>query len=218
MEITELAKALNEFQAELVTVGKNSDNPFFKSKYADLADIMKQAQPVLTKHGLSVVQLPDNIEGKPALTTYLLHKSGQSVKATVPLTLAKEDPQGVGSAITYMRRYGYAAALQIVIDEDDDGNKATYTTAKTHTVTKQTEAFTAPLKGEASDKQKKTIHENLSRLGITDEDQKGYLIENWGVKLPLSKADASMIIEDLFEGNSYARKEYDDAKSLSHIA
>lgn len=124
-EISELAKALNAFQSEVVTVGKSAANPFFKSKYAPLDDIMLAAQPVLTKHGLAVMQLPDNLNGAPALTTIVMHTSGQSQSATVPLILAKEDPQGVGSAITYMRRYGYAAALGIVIDEDDDGNRAT---------------------------------------------------------------------------------------------
>ncbi len=123
-DIQELAKALNAFQAELVSVGKTADNPFFKSKYAELGAIMKEAQPVLTKHGLAVMQLPDNIDGKPALTTIVMHTSGQSQRATVPLILAKDDPQGLGSAITYERRYSYAAALQIVIDEDDDGNRA----------------------------------------------------------------------------------------------
>ena len=117
-----IAKALNEFQAELVAVGKTANNPFFKSKYAPLDAVMKEAQPVLTKHGLAVVQLPSSLDGQPALTTTIFHTSGEKIESTVPLLLAKQDPQGLGSAITYMRRYAYAAALQIVIDDDDDGN------------------------------------------------------------------------------------------------
>lgn len=122
-EINELAKALNLFQAEVVTVSKTAENPFFKSKYAPLDAIMLAAQPVLTKHGLAVSQLIDNIDGQSALTTTLMHTSGQSISSTMPLLLAKQDAQGQGSAITYARRYSYAAILGVVIDEDDDGNR-----------------------------------------------------------------------------------------------
>jgi hypothetical protein len=122
--VNELFSALNAFQAELVTVGKTAANPFYKSSYADLASIMKAAQPVLTKHGLSVTQLPTHINRQPALRTIVAHSSGQSVEDVAPIILIKNDPQSQGSAITYMRRYAYAAALGIVIDEDDDGNRA----------------------------------------------------------------------------------------------
>ena len=183
-----LGKALNEFQAELVTVGKNSDNPFFKSKYADLAEIMKQAQPVLTKHGLSVLQLLDNLDGKPALTTIVLHTSGEMQKGTIPLVLAKDDPQGVGSAVTYMRRYGYAAALQIVIDEDDDGNKASAPTAK-----KQFSNQNAP----ASEKQRNFIKDKLAQKGVSIEEMNGYLVSEYGVTVPLTKEGAGFVIDEL---------------------
>lgn len=125
-DIKELATALNAFQAEVVTVGKAAANPFFKSKYAPLDEIMKAALPVLTKHGLAVTQLVDNLNGESALTTTLLHTSGQHISSTMPLLLTKNDPQGQGSAITYARRYSYAAMLGIVIDEDDDGHSATH--------------------------------------------------------------------------------------------
>lgn len=190
----ELAKALNEFQAELVTVGKNSDNPFFKSKYADLADIMKATQPVLTKHGLSVLQLPDNIDGKPALKTIVMHTSGQAQEGTVPLILAKDDPQGVGSAITYMRRYGYAAALQIVIDEDDDGNKASSTETFKQQAVSKAKSFNNNL---ASEKQRQLIRDKLNQKGIADEEMKEYLIEQYGINGQMTKDDASMVIDDL---------------------
>lgn len=192
-EINELAKALNEFQAELVTVGKEADNPFFKSKYAELGAILKRAQPVLTKHGLSVIQLPDNIEGQPALTTILLHTSGQSLKATVPLTLPKQDPQGFGSAMTYYRRYGYASALQIVIDEDDDGNKASES-SNFYAEIKPTKANSS---GHATQKQREFVAELLEQNGIEPEDQKGYLIETLGLEVPLTFEGASFAIEQL---------------------
>lgn len=188
-EINELAKALNEFQAELVTVNKGADNPFFKSKYADLGSIMKEAQPVLTKHGLSVMQLPDNLNGEPALTTIVMHTSGQEKSATMPLILDKSTPQGLGSAITYARRYGYAAALQIVIDEDDDGNEAS--NPNTHSKPAAV--------GLATPKQKNLIAELLLQNGVATEDMKGHLIEQFGVTdtAKMSMQDASQIIESL---------------------
>ncbi len=192
-DIKELAAALNEFQAELVTVGKGASNPFFKSKYADLSSIMLAAQPVLTKHGLSVMQLPDNLDGHPALTTIVMHASGQSIQATVPLILAKEDPQGVGSAITYARRYGYAAALQIVIDEDDDGNRAS---KSGQTYYQYGQALPTPTLAQ----QRKKIMEHLAKQGISVEKAPAYLAETYDVKLPLSLTEANNIVAIMAKG------------------
>lgn len=119
-----LAAALAAAQGEFETVGKTETNPFFKSKYAGLPSVVKAASPVLTKHGLSVVQLPGHDELGHTLTTMLLHSSGQFIAETMRLKPTKDDPQGLGSAITYGRRQSYMAALGLVADEDDDGNAA----------------------------------------------------------------------------------------------
>lgn len=187
----ELAKALNEFQKEIVTVGKTANNPFFKSKYADLGSIMKEAQPVLTKHGLSVVQLPSNIDGQPALTTVIFHTSGESIEATVPLVLSKQDPQGFGSAMTYFRRYGYASALQIVIDEDDDGNNASRPAKPASSNSYQNPE--AP----ATEKQKQLIAKKLKEQGISLDEMDGHIIETYGVDTPLTIEGASFVISEL---------------------
>lgn len=191
MENNELALALNKFQSELVTVNKNSNNPFYNSKYADLAEIQKVTQPILTKHGLSVIQLPDNVDGKPALTTIVMHTSGQHQKGTIPLPPAKDDPQGVGSAITYMRRYSYAAALQIVIDEDDDANRASRPPANTKT--------DLPTDKLATPKQRNLILKKLTEMGIQPSEMKGYLNSEFGItdSEKMSMKDASMVIESL---------------------
>lgn len=124
-EINKLAKALSSAQAEMPAAKKASVNPFFKSKYADLASVMEAAVPVLTKHGLSLSQMIDE-EG---LTTILMHTSGQFLAATMPLYLKDQTPQSQGSATTYARRYSYMAAIGMVADEDDDGNAASKTSA-----------------------------------------------------------------------------------------
>lgn len=120
-DVNHLAAALVAFQSEMGTVPKGSTNPFFKSHYADLADCVKTASPIATKHGLAVTQHP----GIGYLTTRLWHSSGQWIEEDSELAISKEhDSQARGSAITYSRRYDYCAALGIVADEDDDGNAA----------------------------------------------------------------------------------------------
>ena len=123
-ELGELTKALVAAQAEFPAIPKTSENPFFKSKYADLADVKAITVPITTKHGLAVTQHPSHSERGDTLVTMLLHTSGQFIKAEMELHLTKTDAQGQGSAMTYARRYAYMAALDLVADEDDDGNQA----------------------------------------------------------------------------------------------
>ena len=124
--ISELVTALVAAQAEFSAVPKGSVNPFFKSKYAALPDVVQSASPVLTKHGLAVSQFITHDEGGgDALLTYLIHESGQFIAYSMKLHMTKEDPQAQGSAVTYARRYSYMSALGLVADEDDDGNSAT---------------------------------------------------------------------------------------------
>jgi ERF superfamily len=124
-ELGELATALCAAQAEFTTIPKDSKNPFFRSTYAGLPKVIEVASPVLTKHGLSISQFIGIHEsGADMLTTMLMHKSGQFLCDSMLLHLAKQDPQGQGSATTYARRYSYMAALGLVADNDDDGHLA----------------------------------------------------------------------------------------------
>ena len=116
-----LVAALIAAQKELKIVEKSAENPFFKSKYADLPAIDKEYKRVFPSHGLVVTQFPD---GK-GLTTVLAHSSGEWISSTAEAPLAKADPQGLGSMITYLRRYALAAVCGIVTDyDDDDGHHA----------------------------------------------------------------------------------------------
>lgn len=124
-QINELAAALAKAQAKIQAAKKDSQNPAFKSKYADLASVWDACREALTSNGLSVVQLPtDTAEpGRVALVTTLLHSSGQWISGMVSTRIVKDDPQGVGSALTYLRRYALSAMVGVAPD-DDDGNAA----------------------------------------------------------------------------------------------
>jgi len=119
--IKNLAIALCKFQGTVETIVKTATNPFFKSKYANLADILDVIREPLQVNGLSFVQFP---EGESGLTTMLMHESGEHITATYIMKPVKNDPQGQGSAITYQRRYALGAILGLNIDDDDDGNNA----------------------------------------------------------------------------------------------
>lgn len=124
-ELHELAPALAIAQGQIRAAIKESVNPHYRSRYADLSAVWDACRAALSANGLSVVQMPtDADEGRVGLTTMLLHASGQYISGTVSTRLQKDDAQGVGSALTYLRRYALAAMVGVVADEDDDGNAA----------------------------------------------------------------------------------------------
>lgn len=124
----ELYTALSKAQAEFPTVAQSGFNPFHKSKYSTLKDCWDAARPVLARHGLSVIQMPDKQDGVFCLVTILAHESGDHLASHQPVMSSKQDAQSFGSALSYARRYGLTAVLGLVSgDEDDDGNAATFT-------------------------------------------------------------------------------------------
>lgn len=127
--IADLANALRMAQKDMPVASKDKSNPFFKSKYAPLEEVLPLAISAMGKHGLSFTQMVSNIDGQSALTTMIMHDSGEWISADQPLVLDKENPQGQGSAITYARRYALMSAIGMVADEDDDGNKASTSVA-----------------------------------------------------------------------------------------
>lgn len=119
--IKNIAAALGIFREKMVPVKKDSDNPFYHSKYASLDTILIAIDEPLSVAGLSFVQFPDG----NGLTTILMHAdSGEWIECGFTIPLAKNDPQGAGSALTYMRRYALGAILGLATESDDDGNVA----------------------------------------------------------------------------------------------
>ena len=144
--IAQLAEALSKAQANIAGAVKDSDNPFFHSKYADLSSVQDACRDALAANKLSVVQTPATSFASEAvietvqkagseprnrvkvattveMTTTLFHASGEWVSGTVSAMLANADPQSIGSAITYLRRYGLSAMVGVA-QVDDDGNAA----------------------------------------------------------------------------------------------
>lgn len=124
--ITELNKALANFHKELKQPMKDANNPFFKSKYVPLENVVEAIDDVAPKFGLTYSQYPVTTDdGKVGISTVLLHESGEFIEYPPATTKPdKNTPQGVGSALTYMRRYSLSVVFGITSDQDDDGNEA----------------------------------------------------------------------------------------------
>jgi hypothetical protein len=123
-QINELAAALAKAQGSMESARKDSENPFFKSHYADLAAVWDAARKPLTDNGLSVTQHPSADGNIVTVETSLLHASGQWVGSQLTMLSKDASPQAIGSCITYLRRYALSSVLGIASEDDDDGNSA----------------------------------------------------------------------------------------------
>lgn len=125
-----ITKKLLAAQKEFPLIKKEDTNPFFKSKYAGLPSVLEVVLPILQKHGLLLIQCPISSEERVGVETSIIdEETGESIKAGFTMALAKNDPQGAGSAITYARRYSLISILGLNVDEDDDANVASNKTA-----------------------------------------------------------------------------------------
>lgn len=121
--IAAIAAALAAAQSEMGKAIRESTNPHFRSKYADLGNVMDACLPALNKNGIALIQPVGQDECGTYVDTVLVHTSGEWLACRVPLIIGKNDMQGFGSAQTYARRYGLMAMAGIA-PEDDDGNAA----------------------------------------------------------------------------------------------
>ena len=124
--ISELSKALAKFQEEVKQPLKDKNNPFFKSKYVPLENVVEAITDVAPKNGLSFVQWALNDEnGRVGVATMLMHESGEFIEFdAVHMKADKETAQGAGALISYLKRYSLSAVFGITSDQDDDGNSA----------------------------------------------------------------------------------------------
>jgi hypothetical protein len=121
--IKNIALAMNKAQSEMGGAHKGANNPFFKSKYADLGAVIEVVKVPFADNGLSYVQFPINDGDRVGVETILMHSSGEWLSGAFTVKASKQDAQGAGSVITYCKRYGLQAIAGIP-SEDDDGNEA----------------------------------------------------------------------------------------------
>lgn len=119
----EIFKSLAKAQSEITDAIKDTDNPFFKSKYADLSQVRSVVRAIFGSHGLSIVHMPTSSEAGLGLRTIIAHESGEYVSSVSHWPLQKKDAQGMGSALTYARRY-IDMSISGMAADDDDGNDA----------------------------------------------------------------------------------------------
>ena len=117
--LSKLAPALVKAQAAMAGATKSAANPFFKSKYANLEEVIRVVKEPFAANGLCFVQNPVSGEGTAGVETIILHESGEFISNEFLLKCSKADPQGMGSAITYARRYGLQSACGVPSEEDD---------------------------------------------------------------------------------------------------
>jgi hypothetical protein len=128
-QIKEIALALHKAQGKVRAALKDSMNPHFRSKYADLSSVIEAVKQPLWDNGIVFLQGVSGAENGVAVETMLLHVSGEWMSSTLEIPASKQDAQGYGSAITYGRRYGLQAMCGVPA-EDDDGNAATASAPK----------------------------------------------------------------------------------------
>lgn len=168
--IAKLAEALCKAQTEVENARLNATNPHFKNQYADLPAVLEAVRPVLNKHGLSIVQHPGFDTGHATLSTMLLHKSGEWMQSEAAAPVSRQDPQGIGSAVTYLRRYSLAAVMGIG-QADDDGNAASGPRRAAKTPATRAPRRPAARKPTKSEKEKmETLQKLLDNLPQRKED------------------------------------------------
>lgn len=205
--IIELAKALSAFQGEVKQPMKDKDNPFFKSKYVPLENVVEAITEISAKHGLSFIQLPTNLEDKVGIATLLMHSSGEWIE-TEPIYAkpAKNDAQATGSVITYLKRYSLAAVFGITSDEDDDGNSASHQGHSNQSNRQHTQkpADPSPVSNLITDAQTKALKAKLTNI-YKETGQDAAAIYTSATKhlgiskstKELTKAEASKVIDYL---------------------
>jgi hypothetical protein len=184
--IKNLAIALIKAQAEVKVVEKGAENPFFKSKYADLASVWEVCRKPLADNGLCIIQSVTSDSEHHYVETLMAHLSGQWLNDTVRLTLKDDTMQGLGSGITYARRYQLAAFAGVAPDDDVDGNAASGKKQDVKPDIKPQDARTAtkptpPVQSDGQEAQLKRISEGFAILGVTTQVDKGKRVREWGL-------------------------------------
>jgi hypothetical protein len=188
--IAKLAESLAKAQGIMEGASKDSTNPFFKTKYADLSSVWASCRKPLSDNGLSIVQTSQFIPEHPdivCIETTLLHSSGEWISGVLVVKPVKSDPQSIGSAITYLRRYSLQSIIGIA-PEDDDGNAASGQATKPKEVKK-------PEPGHPSEPLRKLIEAMIGKEKIDRERFKEWLFSVGWIELKDDKPSMSTLTE-----------------------
>ena len=214
--INELSAALSKAQGQIEDAKKDSNNPFFKTKYADLASVWEACRKPLSSNNLAVIQTIEVKEGKRYLETMLSHSSGQFIRSSLDLSSKEESMQAIGSAITYARRYSLSAIVGVCPDDDDDAEKAMgrvkpeeKPTVKDKPIFEQ-EPVTIPTETieMITEPQRKKIFASSKQMGYQESEVKA-LLEGYFKKphtSDLTKKEASEFIEMIAAGKKINEK------------
>lgn len=184
--VTALFAALAKAQAAMKPAEFDKVNPAFKSKYASHASITHAALPALNANGIAVIQGCSADGQKVEITTLLAHASGEWISSTLTVNATQGTPQGIGSAITYGKRYALSAMVGVVADDDDDGEKASAPTrsektkAPPATVTPISKGQTVAPAARTVDERKRDLAAELASLGFASEGVKVFVRDTLG--------------------------------------
>lgn len=184
--IEALAKSLAEAQKEIKPAKKDATNPFFKSGYSTLESVHDACLPALNKHEIAVTQTTRVEGGTILLETTLIHSSGQWISSTYPVVPMKNDPQSMGSAMSYARRYSLAA-IAGVVSSDDDGESARARQHPSNTTPKPKESKSEPVNHASgnikpSEAQVKRLFAIAHKHKWNNDDVKEYLMDKLGIE------------------------------------
>jgi len=182
-----LSLSLVKFQSQLKPVSKDSENPFFKSRYADLSSILQAVLPILTTNGLAVIQPMRVTEaGITVLVTRIIHESGEFIESEMVLP-NHSDPMKYGALITYYKRYQLQAMLGINTETDDDANSISQVNNY-----RPGESGAYPARSSSSS----TVNTPAKTSQIPASDAQKNALKKMGIEFPsdISKSDASNLI------------------------
>lgn len=200
--MTGLAAALLAAQGEMPALHKDATNPHFKSQFVSLTNVVANVGPILNKHGIVFLQFPTTLpDGSPGLRTRLEHaETSEYVEDTMPLMLAKDDPQAQGSALTYARRYSLMAILGLVADEDDDGNGASRPQQQFRAPAQRPQAANGDSATDPQIKNIRRLINKVAKTGTQNEEQwVAWIKETYQVAqlTALTKTNANVLIDGL---------------------
>lgn len=210
LTLGKLAEALSKAQGEMDHAAKDKKNPFFKSSYADLSSVWDACRECLSKNGLAVTQSFGLVKDKLLLKSRLIHSSGEWLSSEIIIQTLKNDPQSIGTAITYFRRFALAALVGVspkeetneksVDDSDDDGNRAS---GKEVSASEKELSDVSKILSQApadpsvhrkpSEKQLTRLNAILHKNSIQHKSARDYIRKKWGI--PASELNLSQYNE-----------------------